>query len=75
MSQLPAATEDLAHLRELKAQATTNGTQRDYERWMAFAKFLRAKFLRPILVWRDCDACDEHDQEVECHGDTMVGGE
>mgnify|MGYP003627132438 CR=1 FL=1 len=29
-------------------------------------------------VWRDCDACDEHDQEVECpvcHGDTMVGGE
>ena len=36
-------TEDLAHLRELKAQATANGTQRDYERWMAFAKFIRPK--------------------------------
>ena len=36
-------TEDLTHLRELKAQATTNGTQRDYERWMAFAKFIGPK--------------------------------
>lgn len=29
-------------------------------------------------VWQDCEACDEHDQEVDCpacHGDTMVGGE
>ena len=45
-------TKDLAHLRELKAQATKNGTQRpetipcdqsDYERWVAFARFIRPK--------------------------------